>query len=163
MHVELKDYFYAFGIIATAVVSIWNIINHYKVNKRTSFINTVTSERVKWLDKLRHNISSFCGLTHTWTMSNIQGKPEEYELISELDKLRYQIRLQLNPKIENNEPNPDKKIEELIARIPDLTHESKHAELKEAVNDLILTSQVLLKEEWEKIKAEAKKGDLKEA
>lgn len=74
---EAKDYFYALGIIATAIVSVWNIINHYKTNKKTSFINTVTSERVKWLDKLRKNISDLCGLTHTWTRSKIQGTPEE--------------------------------------------------------------------------------------
>ena len=157
---ETKDWFYAFGILATAVVSVWNIVNHYRVNKRTTFINTVTSERVKWLDKLRHNISSFCGLTHTWCMSEMEGKPEEYELLTELDKLRYLIRLQLNPKTEDGKPNADKKIEELISKIPSLTHESKKEELKTALDELIITSQVLLKDEWEKVKEEAKKGDL---
>ena len=62
---ETKDYFYAFGIIATAIVSIVNIINNYKLGKKTAFINTVTSERVKWLNTLRQNISDFCGLTHS--------------------------------------------------------------------------------------------------
>jgi hypothetical protein len=115
------------------------------------------------LDKLRQNISDFCGLTHTWAFSNVQGKPEEFELLSKLDKLRYLIRLQLNPKDKNGVPNPDKRIENLITKIPDLTHESKQEELKVALNDLILTSQELLKEEWEKVKSEAKEGELKEA
>ena len=157
---ETKDYFYALGIVATAIVSVWNIINHYRVNQRTSFINTVTSERVKWLDKLRENISDFCGLTYTWSMSNVEGKPEEFELVSKCDKLRFLIRLQLNPKEINGEPNPDKKIEELIAKMPELTHESKQEELKDALDQMIITSQELLKEEWEKVKAEAKSGDL---
>jgi len=157
---EPKDYFYAIGIVATAVVSVWNIINHYRVNKRSSFINTVTNERVKWLDKLRKNISDFCGLTYTWSMSNVEGKPEEFELVSKCDKLRFLIRLQLNPKEINGQPNPDKKIEELIAKVPELTHESKQQELKDALDQMIITSQELLKEEWEKVKAEAKSGDL---
>jgi len=160
---EPKDYFYAIGIIATAIVSVWNIVNHYKTNKKTSFINTVTSERVKWLDKLRKNISDFCGLTHTWTRSNVQGTPEELRILEEIDKLRYLIRLQLNPKIVNGEPNADKQIEELIAEIPNLTDISERNELDSAMNDLIIISQVLLKEEWEKVKEESKKGDIKDA
>lgn len=160
---EPKDYFYAIGIIATAIVSVWNIVNHYKTNKKISFINTVTSERVKWLDKLRQNISNFCGLTHTWTRSKIQGRPEEIKLLGEIDKLRYLIRLQLNPKTNNGVPNTDKKIEDLIAKIPELTDPSKRNELDSAINQLIITSQILLKDEWEKVKAESKKGDLKDA
>jgi hypothetical protein len=160
---EPKDYFYAIGIIATAIVSVWNIVNHYKTNKKISFINTVTSERVKWLDKLRQNISNFCGLTHTWTHSKIQDTPEEIKLLGEIDKLRYLIRLQLNPKTNNGVPNTDKKIEDLIAKIPELTDPSKRNELDSAINQLIITSQILLKDEWEKVKAESKKGDLKDA
>jgi hypothetical protein len=160
---ETKDIFYSVGIIATAIVSIWNIINHHKINKKTAFINTVTSERVKWLDKLRNNISAFCGLTHTWTRRDkVEDSEDEVRMLEEIDKLRYLIRLQLNPKDENGKPNPDKKIEDLISKIPNLTDPSYYKQLHASLNELIITSQELLKVEWEKVKAEAKTGDLKD-
>jgi len=158
-----KDWFYASGIILTAIIGIWNIINHLKTTKKIAFINTVTSERVKWLDKLRHNISSFAGLTHTWTRELHETPESERMLLQEIDKLRYLIRLQLNPKEENGNKNVDSRIEDLIAKIPLLTDISLRDQLDAALNELVIESQELLKEEWEKVKKESKKGDLKDA
>ena len=158
---ETKDYFYAVGIIVTAIISIVNIINNHKNSKKTSFINTVTSERVKWLDKLRANISDFCGLTHTWTRMDKTDIPECTEILGEIDKLRYLIRLQLNPKEERGIPNADMVIETLISEIPKLTDISKRKELDIAMDKLVVTSQELLKYEWEKVKLESKNGELK--
>jgi hypothetical protein len=78
--------------------------------------------------------------------------------VKQLDKLRYLIRLQLNPA-----GNYDKAIESLIAQIPDLTHETQVEQLKNSINELIEVSQKLLKDEWDKVKEESKRGDLKEA
>lgn len=160
---EAKDYFYAIGIIVTAAIGIWNAINLLKTNKKTAFINTVTSERVKWLDKLRDNISTFAGITHTWTRDLHQTSEEATKLVSEIDKLRYLIRLQLNPKEVDGQPNVDKRIETLIAKIPTLTDIHFRDELDEAINQLMLESQELLKNEWEKVKLESKNGELKNA
>ncbi|MEW6616414.1 MAG: hypothetical protein AB1401_13245 [Thermodesulfobacteriota bacterium] len=155
----MKDLFYAAGIILTFIIGIWNILMNYRQNRRTAFINTVTSERVKWIQTLRQNISAFCGLTYNWCYSNLPDKPEEVEVLKEIDKLRYLIRLQLNP---DPESKSERKIEDLIKTIPELTDVSRRAELEDSLNELIKTTQLLLKEEWEKVKTESKRGDLKE-
>jgi len=155
----MKDTFYVIGIILTFIIGVWNIFINYRQSRRTGFINTVTSERVKWMEKLRQNISTFCGLTYNWCYSALEGKPEGTEVLKEIDKLRHLIRLQLNP-----DPNSklERKIEELIDKIPDLTHISRRDDLNSSLDELIMTSQSLLKEEWEKVKEESKRGDLKE-
>ena len=112
---------------------------------------------MKWLGTLRENISTFCGLTHTWQSSKLEGKPEEHGVLLQIDKLRHLIRLQLNP-----DGAYDKRIEDLIARVPQLTDQANEAELKKALNELVEVSQKLLKDEWEKVKEESKRGDLKE-
>jgi hypothetical protein len=154
--VQMKDVFFSLGIILTFLLGVWNIVNNYRTSRRTTFIKTVTSERVKWIEKLRDNISTFCGLTYTWSMSGLEGKPEAAEFLKQIDKLRHLIRLQLNP-----DGKLDAEIESLIERIPDLTHETQAADLKTALNDLVVASQKLLKEEWEKVKEESMRGNLK--
>lgn len=153
----MKDIVFSLSLIFTFLLGVWNIINNYRVARRTAFINTVTVERIKWIEKLRDNISTFCGLTHTWRSSELEGKSDELEMLKQLDKLRYLIRLQLNPGGEY-----DKEIESLIAEIPDLTHETQVDRLKGKINDLIVVSQKLLKNEWDKVKEESKRGDLKD-
>jgi len=78
-------------------------------------------------------------------------------LLKEIDTLRYVIRLRLNP-----DDTPDRRIADLIRKIPDLTDSSKRAQLEAAIDDLVSESQKMIKAEWEKVKGEAKDGDLKE-
>ena len=63
------------------------------------------------------------------------------------------IKLQLNP-----EGVHDKKIIELIDHIPDL---EVHSQVSSAIEQLIHTTQFLLKDEWEKVKEESVTGNLK--
>lgn len=153
----MKDTFFSIGIIFTFIISVWNIINNYRTSRRTAFINTVTTERVKWIEKFRENISNFCARTYTWSASKLEDTERGNQFVEEIDKLRHIIRLQLNP-----DGELDKEIEKLIAEIPNLTHGTQKRELKVALNSLIETTQKLLKSEWEKVKEESKRGDLKE-
>jgi len=155
--IEPKDYVLGAGVLVTLIIGIWNAVANWRSSRRTAFINTVTAERVKWLGTLRENISTFCGLTYTWQSSRLEGKAGEHEALLQIDKLRHLIRLQLNP-----EGDHDKEIEALVARIPELTDPVHATELKEALNKLVEVSQKLLKDEWEKVKEESKRGDLKE-
>lgn len=152
---EAKDAVYAISITLTFVLGGWNLINSYLQARKTSFINTVTKQRIEWIEQLRQDISKFCGLTHTWVYSNVEGKPEEHNILLQIDHLRHVIKLRLNP-----DDVADKEIATLIDTIPDLTHESQRNELKEAINELISLTQTMLKAEWEKVKAEAEKGNI---
>lgn len=153
---DAKDVVYAVGILLTFALGVWNLVVSYRNTRRTNFINTVTAQRVKWLEQIRQDISTYCGLTYTWCYSDLVGKPQEYEVLKEIDRLRHVIRLRLNPT-----GTRDKKIEQLIAEIPQYTDISQRDKLTKALEELTVTSQLLLKEEWEKVKSEAEHGSLK--
>ena len=85
----MKDAFFSVGIILTFILGVWNSVNNFRLARRTAFINTVTTERVRWIEKLRDNISAFCGLTHTWRRSEWDNKTEELKLLKQIDKIRY--------------------------------------------------------------------------
>lgn len=123
---DTKDVVYAIGIFLTFLLGVWNLVQSYRATRKTSFINTVTSQRVKWIEQLRQDVSSFSGLTHTWCFSDLEGKPQEHEVLKEIDRLRHVIRLRLNP-----EGTHDRKIEQLIAEIPNLTHISQRDQLSQ--------------------------------
>lgn len=152
---EPKDCIYAAGIIVTFVLGIWNFIQNYQSSRKASFINTVTSQRVLWLEQIRQDVAKFVGLTHHWTRCELEDIDAENEILREIDQLRYVIRLRLNP-----EDEPDQKIADLVKQIPDLTSDHKREELFQALDDLTSATQEMLKAEWEKVKRESKDGDV---
>ena len=151
----MKDISLFLGLAITLGLGIWNAKMNYNTSRRTTFINTVTSQRIKSSEQLRQDISSFCGLTYNWSVSNMEGKPEEQEIIKEIDRLRHVIRLRLNPQGEY-----DKTIESLIYEIPKYTHHVHEDKLKEKINELIIATQHLLKIEWDKVKLESTQNDI---
>ena len=121
---ETKDYVLVFGVAATLFLGIWNLIQTHRSTRKTSFINTVTSQRIQWIEQLRQDVAAFCGCTHTWYTSNLEHKPQGVEMLTEVDRLRYLIRLRLNPN-----DTYDRKVAAILKRIPELTHSSRPAEL----------------------------------
>lgn len=51
------------GIAVTFLVSVANLIYSPRTNKRTIFVNTVTSSRLKWIESLRDKVSEFIAVT----------------------------------------------------------------------------------------------------
>ena len=118
------------------------------------FIDTITSERIEWLEKLRIDISRFSGLTSFWAKSlGSADTSESIEVLKEIDVLRVMIKLRLNP-----EGTYDKQIIELLDKIPLLTDKTDLTEINNALDMLTKLSQKLLKEEWNRVKKESKKG-----
>ncbi|MAZ86052.1 MAG: hypothetical protein CL693_00190 [Cellvibrionaceae bacterium] len=145
-----KDILYSLFIAITFLIGIANWFHA----RKTAFINTVTSERVKWINKLRENVSEFCGLTHHWVHTEL-SEEESNTVLKDIDKVRIFIKLQLNPK----DPT-DKDLIRIIDKIPEYTHESKKEKLKELINATIISTQDLLKIEWERVKLESKRGEI---
>jgi len=153
---ETKDYL----ILLTFLLGVFNLIYVWRINKKTTFINCVTAERVKWINKLRENIANFCGLTHHFVFSDL-GEKEKKEILNEIDRLRMLIPLQLNPHEDSTE-----EIVKLVRKIPMQTDVNgvvsfgEKFPVEKSIDELISKTQLLLKQEWNRVKKEAEKGNI---
>ena len=153
---ELNDIALVVGLvlsIISLIFSIFNAVVSHRSTDRSRFVNTVTNQRIKWIEQLRQDISTFSGLIHHWVDTKPLEDNENQQILKDIDRLSYVIRLRLNPA-----GTYDKRIEKILSVIPRNT--DNQLLIKENLEELILTSQDLLKEEWEKVKDESKKGPL---
>lgn len=141
------------GVVVTFILGIANLIYSLRSGKRTAFVNAVTSERVKWIGKVRENVASLLAQTEQW-VSNLSQ--ERYPLLQEIDRLNHEIRLQLNPNdIE------DRTIEQILLRFPNWRKTINPDDFPALREDLIVATQAMLKREWDKVKEESVNGRLK--
>jgi len=152
---EPKDYVLAAGVVVTLFLGIWNAIGTHRAGRRTTFITTVTSQRIKWIEQLRQDISAYAGLVYHWAFTDIPKGEEQRNLQKEVDRLSHVIRLRLNPGGEL-----DRHIETLLRDIP--RHTEDQIEVARLLEELTFYAQKLLKEEWEKVKRESEHGPLSE-
>lgn len=113
---------------------------------------------MKWIEKLRQSISSFCRLAHYWRFSTQKGSEDERRKIEEIDKLRHLIVLQLNPT-----GDVDTEIQRLVGDVVSMS--SRHPDVSDTdyrkkLESLTRKTQELLKEEWEKVKQGSIHGHL---
>ncbi len=153
--VHWKDLLLQAGVVVTLVLGLVNLYYNLWVAKRTSFINTVTTERVKWISKVRENVSLLCSLCDQWTLHPTATNTVEYQ--ERMEKIKIEIRLQLNPN-----DTEDKAIEAILDRLPSWSNGMGRPQYVAIQAELVKATQQMLKREWEKVKDEAIKGDLRE-
>lgn len=141
------------GIGLTFFVGIFNLVVTFRNVRKTTFINSVTSSRIKYIQELRESISRFCALTNSYSNRISKLTYEQYwELHKESDTLKFLIRLYLNPE----DDYWDSRILALIDEIMLKTDKDP----TETINELITITQYLLKLEWEGAKRESEIGIL---
>jgi len=149
---------YLIGISLTFLVGVANIFLTLRNSKKTTFINSVTASRIRYIQDIRNRISEFCGLVYSYNLTyttshSLAATPEKiFELQREFDKLKYLIKLHLNPE----DTYWDDKILKLLDEIIALTDKDP----KEKIDELITITQFLLKLEWEGAKLESENGSL---
>lgn len=144
-------------ILGSAVIAaiISGIISFYG-SARGVYINSVTAERSKWIEKLRLNIATYTGTLrtlHNRMLADPKYRESDHfrDLISRINDLIPLIKLQLNPR-----GDIDKNIIYLIEKIPPIAENAEDKRVAQAESLLIGHSQWLLKTEWEKVKKEAR-------
>ena len=149
----------------TALIAlVVSLINSYKTTQlhiSNSFVFTVTAERVKWIGNLRENISQFSSLIYDLYQLNgddeILQVKKRHEIVVELKRLQTLIRLQLNPKA-----FWDQRISLILHEIFNEIERYPHVQVDPKMNELISATQAMLKEEWDRVKAETQEVKIDE-
>ena len=150
--------------IATMVISIISIIYNMYATKKTQFINTVTSERIRWITTLKEYIAQYYS-----TASAFNNYNNIIENLNKCNKLRSKIILYLNPKDDEELINAINENYNLIKEWDKLKlsgstneqSESKVKQYEDTLEKILYKSQEMLKNEWERVKLEARKGNIK--
>lgn len=154
---EAKDVLTAVGVLVTLLLGCWNFFENRVAAKRMRFINTVTNQRVIWIEQLRQDLATYIGLAGSMAHEGDGGADVQRKERNELNRLRNVIALRLNP------GSPiDQEIAELLDRIfkSAYAHEVSF-QVGRDLDELTNKSQALIKAEWEKVKDEAVSGRLK--
>jgi hypothetical protein len=149
---EAKDLIAITGIGVTFAVSTANLAYNLRNNKRSSFVNTVTTSRLKWIDSLRDKVSEFIAVTNRLVDPRIQSDNTNVAvLVLQHDTLLHQIALHLNP----HDPE-DQRIRILVDHVHVLTQAgSTSIELSDGLIKLRDATGEYLKKECNRVKLES--------
>jgi len=151
---EIKDIITLISVAVTFAVGATGLIISLLNSRKTTFINSITSSRIKYIQDIRNSISEYCGLFYRYKMLD-EHEPsrltsEKLEVIKLIDRLKYQIILYLNPEDNMWDNKIIGAIEELRLKL--------NEDCEQEIKQLIVITQYLLKLEWEGAKLESKKG-----
>jgi len=147
--------------IMPSFVAIATIITSYFKDKQNSSLQVVTKQRIEWLEILRKEISDYIGLAQKCFYCGVLQKAsatfEEgkkfLDFSSETVALGYKLILRLNPK-ENVGLIETIKI--LNKSVSGNEMKLEPEEFMKNINTLVTEAHNVLKQEWEKVKKEAK-------
>jgi hypothetical protein len=138
------------GIALTFFVSVANLIYSLRNNRRTTFVNTVTTSRLKWINSVRDAVSDFIGVTAR--LLDRSGPPDRIaELLLQRETLLHRIALHLNPS-----DVEDEAIKTLALRARELSEQGDvKGELSATLTELRNATGHYLKKEWSRVKDES--------
>lgn len=123
-----------------------------KDSDKSIYVAAVTNERAKWRSELRENVSEYCKLSI-----------EKDANLGNLQQVKTQIILRLNPRANDvdglQKHKFDREIIENVNAIFSVLSGCKD-DIPALVKKIELSTQELLKQEWEKSKAEALSGEV---
>ena len=162
-----KDWATLGGVFVTLGLGIYNFYNAQRSARRTSIVESVTAQRLKWGAEIQDLIGSFCGATHYLRFSVVKGSEEERKKIEEIEQLRHRIPLNLCERTDL-----ERHVQDCVKYIASMSSErlaasddefrAKAASDKQfcdKLDELVSTTQDLLQNNWEVIWSEAQKGD----
>lgn len=151
----IKDNPGAAATISAATIALCGVIfsafSAFVTGRSSIYISSVTAERSKWIEKLRSNIAEL--LQVCAAISNESGRSQTYdEKRNKADGLISLISLQLNPADAGGiDKNLIKHLRVLVTAA-----EKPGDEFRKEEKTFVRNSQFMLKEEWEKVKSEAR-------
>jgi len=150
-----KDTFVAVGVIVTAVIGLLNFGYAFRHNRRSSYVSSVTSTRLKWIGEVRDNLSRFIALIHE-AAAFPPSDPEELQKVhAQIAQCRMLLRLQLAPSAASLDEHFQNQIESLYREWQTIGATNIDSRLSHLVD----CGQRFLWEEWLKVKNEAIYGD----
>ncbi len=179
-----KDAFTVMGVLLTLVISSISLWFSVKNNKAVHYVNSVTKNRVEWIDKLRKNIAEFISLLDTQDLTDTFVEMDDFvkypfgEKLSRLNQIGTEIKLMLNFSDEYDRKIMDK-IELIIINYKNLfvkiqrnileneknkaliftpnSEVLKKQKLIESLSEELLSDmQIYLKSEWNRVKYESR-------
>jgi hypothetical protein len=141
------------GIALTFLISIANLAYSVRNNRQTTFVNTVTTSRLKWINSVRDETSEFIAVTTRLSFPSAQ--PDKAgELLLQRDTLLHRIILHLNPGDQE-----DQRIKEFLLHARELSERKGDTkELVAALTELRDATGNYLKKEWNRVKDETLGG-----
>jgi hypothetical protein len=145
----------ATATISAAIIAVCGVIfsafSAFVTGRRSVYISSVTAERSKWIEKLRSNIAELLQVCAAINNGTQLIQAYDYRR-NKADGLISLISLQLNPA---DEDGIDKNLIAHLRILVEATQKSPD-EFRKEEEKFVRHSQFMLKEEWEKVKSEAR-------